>query len=51
MNLRQEYQHGLGAGLRKLACWAQLNADTIANTVPLAVMATAIILRGVANGR
>ncbi len=47
---KKENPHGLGAGLRKLASWAHLNATTIGNAMLLILLAAAVIWQGVANG-
>lgn len=43
---KKENPHGLGAGLRKLASWAHLNANTIGNAMLLILLAAAVIWQG-----
>lgn len=49
MTATKENPHGLGAGLRKLASWAQANANTIGDVLFLAVLLAAIAWQGVAR--
>ena len=49
MTAARKNPHGLGAGLRKLASWAQINATTIGNVLLLAVLLLAMLWQGVAR--
>lgn len=49
MSSQKENPHGLGAGLRKLASWAHLNATSIGNAMLLVLLAAAVIWQGVAR--
>lgn len=49
MTARKENPHGLGAGLRKLASWAQVNRSTIGCLLLLAVLLAALLWQGVAR--
>ena len=49
MTAAKQNPHGLGAGLRKLLGWAQVNATTIGNVLLLAVLLAAVLWQGVAR--
>lgn len=49
MTAPKQSPHGLGAGLRKLAGWAQINASTISNVLLLAVLLAAVVWQEVAQ--
>ena len=49
MTAQKQNPHGLGAGLRKLASWAQANANTIGDVLFLAVLLAAVVWQGVAQ--
>ena len=49
MTAKRENPHGLGAGLRKLLGWAQVNATTIGNVLLLAVPLATVLWQGVAQ--
>lgn len=49
MTATRKNPHGLSAGLRKLASWAQVNRSTIGNALLLAVLLSAVLWQGVAQ--